>query len=156
MDELNLSAIFLDFQEPGVQEELCLSNTEHFRLLRLSSLGYFSKMTIGYLPGTSGSNISQQHKTSFFGNRYIIGLTFVAGIGGLLFGYDTGVISGALLYIRDDFKEVDESAFLQETIVSMAVAGAIVGAAIGGWLNDVYGRRKTTLFADIIFTLGAV
>ncbi|XP_057849581.1 inositol transporter 1 isoform X2 [Cryptomeria japonica] len=38
----------------------------------------------------------------------------------------------------------------------MAVAGAIVGAAIGGWLNDAYGRRKTTLLADIIFTIGAV
>ncbi|KAH9302069.1 hypothetical protein KI387_013652 [Taxus chinensis] len=116
-------------------------------------------MTMGFLPGTSRlnvSNASRQHKTSFFGNGYIIGLTVVAGIGGLLFGYDTGVISGALLYIRDDFKEVAESTILQETIVSMAVAGAIVGAAIGGWLNDAYGRRKTTLLADIVFAIGAV
>lgn len=37
----------------------------------------------------------------------------------------------------------------------MAVAGAIVGAAIGGWLNDVFGRRKTTLLADLIFVIGA-
>lgn len=44
----------------------------------------------------------------------------------------------------------------QETIVSMAIAGAIVGAAAGGWLNDAYGRKKATLFADVIFALGAI
>lgn len=80
----------------------------------------------------------------------------MASIGGLLFGYDTGVISGALLYIKDDFEAVRHSNFLQETIVSMAVAGAIVGAAAGGWINDAYGRKKATIIADVIFTLGAI
>ncbi|MCO5606922.1 hypothetical protein L7F22_061113 [Adiantum nelumboides] len=89
-------------------------------------------------------------------NRYLLLLTCAAGLGGLLFGYDTGVISGALLYIRDDFKSVDESKFLQETIVSMAIAGAIVGAAVGGWVNDKFGRRPAILVADVLFLLGAV
>ncbi|KAM3748692.1 hypothetical protein ACB098_05G128300 [Castanea mollissima] len=89
-------------------------------------------------------------------NPYVLRLAFSAGIGGLLFGYDTGVISGALLYIRDDFKEVDQKTFLQETIVSMAVAGAIVGAAIGGWFNDRYGRKLALLLADFLFFTGAV
>ncbi|XP_057424543.1 inositol transporter 1-like isoform X2 [Lotus japonicus] len=44
----------------------------------------------------------------------------------------------------------------QETIVSMAVAGAIVGAAAGGWINDAYGRKKATIIADVIFALGAI
>ncbi|KAK8467270.1 hypothetical protein PHAVU_007G003700 [Phaseolus vulgaris] len=44
----------------------------------------------------------------------------------------------------------------EETIVSMAVAGAIVGAAAGGWINDAYGRKKATIIADVIFTLGAI
>jgi len=44
----------------------------------------------------------------------------------------------------------------QETIVSMAIAGAIVGAAAGGWINDAYGRKKATLIADVIFILGAI
>lgn len=85
-----------------------------------------------------------------------MGLTAVAGIGGLLFGYDTGVISGALLYIKDDFEVVGQSSFLQETIVSMALVGAMIGAAAGGWINDAYGRKKATLLADIVFTIGAI
>ncbi|KHN27123.1 Putative inositol transporter 1 [Glycine soja] len=74
----------------------------------------------------------------------------------MLFGYDTGVISGALLYIKDDFEGVRQSNLLQETIVSMAIAGAIVGAAGGGWMNDAYGRKKATLIADVIFIMGAI
>lgn len=87
---------------------------------------------------------------------YIMKLALSAGIGGLLFGYDTGVISGALLYIRDDFKSVDRKTWLQETIVSMAVAGAIFGAAGGGWINDRFGRKVSILIADVLFFVGAI
>uniref|UniRef100_A0A0E0DG22 Major facilitator superfamily (MFS) profile domain-containing protein n=1 Tax=Oryza meridionalis TaxID=40149 RepID=A0A0E0DG22_9ORYZ len=87
---------------------------------------------------------------------YILQLVFSAGIGGLLFGYDTGVISGALLYIRDDFTAVEKSTVLRETIVSMAVAGAIVGAGFGGWMNDKFGRKPSILIADALFLAGAL
>ncbi|KAG9447087.1 hypothetical protein H6P81_013215 [Aristolochia fimbriata] len=114
-------------------------------------------MTILSLPGSSASlDAGPDREVSYFSNRYVLGLTLTAGIGGLLFGYDTGVISGALLYIRDEFKVVDDSKFLQETIVSMALVGAIIGAAAGGWLNDVYGRKKATLCADLVFAVGAI
>ncbi|KAM3366373.1 hypothetical protein ACQJBY_015663 [Aegilops geniculata] len=89
-------------------------------------------------------------------NPYVLRLALSAGIGGLLFGYDTGVISGALLYIRDDFRSVDKNTWLQEMIVSMAVAGAIIGAAVGGWTNDRFGRRTSILVADLLFFAGAV
>lgn len=114
-------------------------------------------MTMGSMPGSSGYlNLYPERKMSYFSNLYVLGLTVTAGIGGLLFGYDTGVISGALLYIKDDFEAVNESSFLQETIVSMALVGAIIGAASGGWINDSYGRKKATLSADIVFAVGAV
>ncbi|KAH1192283.1 hypothetical protein GLYMA_20G246300v4 [Glycine max] len=113
--------------------------------------------TIQSTPGSSGYlDLFPDRKMSFFKNPYILGLTAVAGIGGMLFGYDTGVISGALLYIKDDFEGVRQSNLLQETIVSMAIAGAIVGAAGGGWMNDAYGRKKATLIADVIFIMGAI
>lgn len=89
-------------------------------------------------------------------NPYVLRLAFSAGIGGLLFGYDTGVISGALLYIRDDFPSVDKQTWLQEAIVSTAIAGAIIGAAIGGWANDRFGRKTSILAADFLFFTGAV
>ncbi|XP_023743070.1 inositol transporter 1 [Lactuca sativa] len=114
-------------------------------------------MTIESFPGSSGYiDAGVDKKITYFSNTYVLGLTVVAGIGGLLFGYDTGVISGALLYIRDDFKAVDESSFLQETIVSMALVGAMIGAAAGGWINDAYGRKRATLLADVIFAFGSL
>ncbi|CAK8578347.1 unnamed protein product [Lathyrus sativus] len=88
-------------------------------------------------------------------NPYVLRLAFSAGIGGLLFGYDTGVISGALLYIRDDFKDVDRKTWLQEAIVSTALAGAIIGAAVGGWINDRFGRKRAILIADFLFFIGS-
>lgn len=66
------------------------------------------------------------------------------------------MISGALLYIREDFNEVEKKTWLQETIVSMAVAGAIFGAAIGGWINDAFGRKIAILGADLVFFIGAI
>ncbi|OVA08053.1 Sugar/inositol transporter [Macleaya cordata] len=109
----------------------------------------------GIHPGTDASAFKECFSLAWT-NPYILSLAFSAGIGGLLFGYDTGVISGALLYIRDDFKSVDRETVLQESIVSMAVAGAIIGAAIGGWMTDRFGRRTSILVADFLFFVGAV
>lgn len=113
-------------------------------------------MTLESLPGSSGYLDSfPERRMSYFSSTYVLRLTVIAGIGGLLFGYDTGVISGALLYIKDEFEVVNQSSFLQETIVSMALVGAIIGAASGGWINDSYGRKKATLIADVVFAAGS-
>jgi len=48
------------------------------------------------------------------------------------------------------------SIVVQETIVSMAVAGSIIGAAFGGWMNDKVGRKRSILVADVIFFIGAL
>ena len=80
-------------------------------------------------------------------------INFFGALGGLLFGYDTGVISGALLFIPDDFKLTP---FLTGAIVATLLLGAMVGAAFAGRLADRLGRRVLIIAAAIIFTVGAL
>jgi sugar porter (SP) family MFS transporter len=77
----------------------------------------------------------------------------VAALGGLLFGYDTGVISGALLFIREEMKL---SASMQGLVVGIALAGAALGAAAAGALSDRLGRRFVILGAALLFIVGAI
>ena len=76
-----------------------------------------------------------------------------AAIGGLLFGYDTGVISGAELFLKEQFAL---STFALELIVSGVLVGAAAGALAGGRLADVLGRRKLLIATAIIFAAGAI
>jgi sugar porter (SP) family MFS transporter len=76
-----------------------------------------------------------------------------AAVGGLLFGYDTGVISGALLFIKTQFHL---SIFHQELVVSVVLIGATVGALSGGRLADTFGRRLMLLVTAVIFVAGAI
>ncbi|WP_047865537.1 sugar porter family MFS transporter [Rubrobacter aplysinae] len=85
--------------------------------------------------------------------RFVYVIASVAALGGLLFGYDTGVISGALLFINQDFQL---NAFLEGFIVSSLLLGAMVGAGVSGALSDRLGRRTIILVAAIIFGVGAV
>ena len=77
----------------------------------------------------------------------------VAALGGLLFGYDTGVISGAILFITHDF---GLSTQLQEFTISVVLIGCIVGSSGAGALADRIGRRRTLLISGVIFGVGAV
>jgi len=80
-------------------------------------------------------------------------LTSMAAIGGFLFGYDTGVISGAMLPLVRTF---DLTPFQQEMVVSSTVFAALVASLVGGTLNDKLGRRICCLWASSIFTLGSL
>lgn len=84
---------------------------------------------------------------------FLVRLTATAAIGGLLFGYDTGVIGGANEFIREEF---DLTAFEQEAVVSVAIAGAVFGSLVGGTLADQMGRKPTILVSDFVFCLGAL
>lgn len=81
------------------------------------------------------------------------GIYVFGALGGLLFGYDTGVISGAILFIPNDFKL---SSFLQGAIVAGLLLGAMVGAASAGRLSDRLGRRLLIMVAAVVFTVGAL
>lgn len=84
-------------------------------------------------------------------NSYVI---YIFGaLGGLLFGYDTGVISGAILFIKSD---LNLNSWAEGIVVSSILVGAMIGAAASGALSDQYGRRKTIMIAAVIFCIGAL
>ncbi|MBP8759777.1 MAG: D-xylose transporter XylE [Parabacteroides sp.] len=92
---------------------------------------------------------------------YIFGITLVATLGGLLFGYDTAVISGAVESLRMFFIEpynlpLDQANALEGFVVSSALIGCIVGASFAGWLSQRYGRKPTLVFAAVLFLLSAI
>lgn len=84
---------------------------------------------------------------------YLYTSALFAALGGLLFGYDTGVISGALLYIGDSFT-IDSTTL--GLLVSSVSIGAVLGALINGAFVDKIGRRKTFLLTALIFILGSI
>ncbi len=86
-------------------------------------------------------------------SRFVYLAAMISALGGMLFGYDTGVISGAILFIQQDFTL---SPTLEEIIVSSVVLGAVFGAAAGGTLTDRFGRRIVLIVTAALFALGAV
>ncbi len=77
----------------------------------------------------------------------------IAALGGLLFGYDTRVISGAILFVKGLFSV---SPTMEELVVSAVLIGAVVGAAAGGALTGRFGRRWLIILAGVVLTLSAI
>ena len=78
-------------------------------------------------------------------------VTIIAAFGGLLFGYHTAVISGALLFLENVF---NLSIFEQQIIVSTVLLGALLGAIFGGSLADHFGRRAALFLTSFLFIIG--
>ena len=87
-----------------------------------------------------------KHKMLYF-------VAFFVSLGGILSGFDTGVISGALLYINNDW-HMDE--FMQGFLVSSVLIGAAAGAVINGRLADIFGRQKIIFVTALIFFFGSI
>jgi sugar porter (SP) family MFS transporter len=83
----------------------------------------------------------------------LLRVSAIAAIGGLLFGYDTGVISGALLYIKSD---LHAGTGAQEWIVSTLLLGAMAGAVASGYLADRISRKYTKVISGCIYVVGAL
>lgn len=84
---------------------------------------------------------------------FVYVLAAFSALGGFLFGYDTGVISGAMLLLK---RELDLSALWQEVLISSTVAAAALSALLGGFLNGLFGRRVCILLASFFFTVGGI
>ena len=80
-------------------------------------------------------------------------VAFIVALGGLLSGFDTGVISGALLFIKDEWNLSD---YLQGILVSSTLVGATIGAILNGHLADLFGRKKILIFTAVLFFIGSI
>jgi sugar porter (SP) family MFS transporter len=85
--------------------------------------------------------------------RNVVMTAAIAGLGGLLFGYDTGVIAGALLFITPDF---GLSSLESGLVVAAVPIGAVLGAGLAGRLSDIYGRRLLILISAGVFVTGSL
>ena len=78
--------------------------------------------------------------------------TLVAATGGCLFGYDTGIVSAVLLYVKFNYKLENWSI---ELFVSVTAGSAIAGALLSGVLNRMFGRKPVMLISSVTFVVGA-
>src|ERR1051325_7843611 len=86
-------------------------------------------------------------------NRFVLRLAIIAALGGFLFGYDTGVISGALLFVT---KDLGASKFDQQAFVGALIIGAVIGAVLYGYSADALSRRRTKIISGTIYVVAAL
>jgi sugar porter (SP) family MFS transporter len=89
-----------------------------------------------------------------FRNRRLLGVAAIAALGGFLFGYDTGVIGGAMLFMQKDLGLKTHGQ--QQLTVAILLLGAIAGALIAGWSADKISRRRTKIISGTVYVIGGV
>ena len=89
----------------------------------------------------------------YVNQAFIRRVSFIAGLGGILYGFDMGVIAAALIYVRDSFHL---STVMQEVLVIAVLIGVMIGALVGGAVADRIGRRKTLVWGAILFIAGSI
>eukprot|EP00111_Clytia_hemisphaerica_P007116 TCONS_00020680-protein len=77
----------------------------------------------------------------------------VAALGGVLFGYDVGIISGAILLLREEF---NLTCIQQELVVTVLLIGGLISSFVGGFFLDQFGRKTTIILNAFLFLIGAL
>lgn len=93
------------------------------------------------------------NKTNSINMGYVAFLSLVAALGGLLFGYDTAVISGTVSQVADQF---GLTTMQSGWYVGCALVGSIIGVIFAGKLSDTYGRKWTMVFSSVLFVASAI
>jgi SP family myo-inositol transporter-like MFS transporter 13 len=106
--------------------------------------------------GNVSGDTSEQNAAQSYNSVFVYGLTVSAGVSGVLFGYDTGVISSTLVSINTDLSSRLLTSFDKGLITSSTSLFALIASPISGILADKYGRKRIILIADALFTLGAL
>jgi SP family xylose:H+ symportor-like MFS transporter len=95
-------------------------------------------------------SVNSSPKTS---SAYVTGICLIAALGGLLFGYDTAVINGAIGFLETHFSL---NAVLKGWATSSALLGCVLGVSVAGVFSDWLGRKKTLVLAGILFLVSSV
>ncbi|XP_076098671.1 proton myo-inositol cotransporter-like [Mytilus galloprovincialis] len=112
-----------------------------------------STISSNKITNNSGKTVYDSKNTSSKFTCYLCFVAVFGALGGFSFGYDTGVVSGALLFIRTEF-ELDS--FDQEVLVSVTIATAMITAFMSGYLGDKIGRRPSMLIGSFVFTVSTI
>jgi SP family arabinose:H+ symporter-like MFS transporter len=84
---------------------------------------------------------------------YLALISFIAALGGFLFGFDTAVVSGTLEYLRTQY---ELAPFMEGVVVASALVGCMVGALIAGALSDRFGRKAVLIVSAVLFVVSAI
>lgn len=84
---------------------------------------------------------------------FLARVSLIAGLGGILYGFDMGIIAAVLVFVRESFALTTR---MEEIVVSVVLVGAMSGAIAGGSIADRIGRRSTLVWGGIIFLAGSL
>ncbi len=105
------------------------------------------------LVNRESSSVGQRIAETGVFRGFLWRVSFIAGLGGILYGFDMGIIAGALAFVRESFAL---STRMEEAVVSIVLVGAMLGAIAGGSIADRIGRRATLLWGGGIFLAGSL
>src|SRR5215469_1011792 len=88
-----------------------------------------------------------------YNRAFVYRISAIAAISGLLFGFDTAVINGALPFLRQEFRLTDTQV---EVVAGALLLGAVLGALISGWVSDRVGRRRALILCAIGFAAASI